>query len=1827
MSINQVTLPGDRDGSSGTAVQLTEHQIMISGNPPDGSRTTKVPLEGEEQALESHEVIELQTFSERKAWIEEKIRFLERMPPIEVFVGLGAIRASAEHIPGLATREELQQWIAEHDAIEKETEIFDKGELKKLRQLTKAATQRNLSPEDTDLIELTLTTIYELDRLLHLLRGRSENLELLGVRLSWEEHRIAAWGDLRKLLDDLKAFVTARARWVPSVYETITAGESKELTRRGSIASIASASDTSNPSAAFSRSARFKLAELLSRDAAQFSGRITSLRHGKIAAAGKVLDKLIDISRKPVPEELLDEQEKLEEKGINELEHVGKFIMNLVMQWRKADEIYVETKKDQSTALTLLEEIETAKLQHPTTRQSSSFTSRSEALVKRLSVRGNPASATSTFPRPDHFLFPDQNEFNRNLTVQLSTEISHATTLVQRVDALTKEYRKAYGAVKRAETLLQEVNELSAQLELIIEKLASGVSNKEGDGSVPDLSTELCLEPTAHSVYLALLPDVLEQTNKVNNTATDLLQRSQSVVLALDFPGIDSFFKTKAVIDINKMRSQRDQVQSIREDIMGRVYRLKEARKIWSCMGVLLTKLEEIRGLMAEAMEKFRWRQQTGRGSVPLTPDSAPSTPILPLPTHAEVLNQLMRLEGRLSQEVESPFVVLSFTLENSLKESLSDNILGLKTSIDAARSLVGVLESIQMQSAAMGIIRDECNDFQVQIEDIKIRLCGSITDVLADRLTGGDIAKNEVEFQTETNTLEKLVRSFIGGLLQRVPFVDRRPGSPNPNTNFVKRRYSSADLKHGIAQQRKAIELPFELCSLDDAVRADCNSYTITLNGKLESLLQLNTHLKLARMSKEVGNALKPLIDEVNGLFQTLNEHKTHFVGLGEVDKLDQLSTLLETVEQSSNAYKARISRSLSFVRETVRRMQEVPASQDPAIHESLLLSRIRAVDDLELRLTTWYEDVTNFKDQISSAHRRESQRVQDLRLAEERRLEKENKRLAAEEAERMRLEQERIVNEKLKKLEEERLADEERQRREMERISAEIAEREELERQRREKEEQQRTEEKRLAEEKRAEEDRRRQAAEAAEKARLQQERMKMEERLRQVEEQLVEERRLAAERSERERTEAEATARALEEAKRTINEQLLGNALATEGLSYQRPTSQQNDDEDFIDELTVIVEEKTFAVDDVEEDIFGFRLAPDIQKARSPEMLELQAQVLALRKRLLSVGINEALRPSKNSSQLPTPEQYSTMNASLISVSEEVSCLPSAVEDFTVDMELRSLRTEIDASYNLMKRVKDLADLSGAIKTCERALSDLLEHLDSYPSLPLGLPTTSFQPSTSLPPEKQLSARLTFTKQAVTEVNSNFALVRDDMRAVAECSTVQQTWLELEEMVKERLGGGRRTRPPSASSSRPSSGRNSSASIATSRAPTSKKASYTNLSASTSTPRGRLLVPPTPNTRRAVSGGPDPSKPNNKLPSSRPPSQLSSRPVKEFRASVYGSTYSSRQRTASLSNATSPLSLSTPRSSTQVTEDRRSSSPALSESSTLSRSVNVTTRTTSSTTRSSWARAPRNSLSSFVPPRIATPPKAQKPVPPAPTAGPRKKYIPDPKSKLDVAVGDVVNKLPVGINVEGVTETWKDKSGKYWIGNQDPKLCFCRILRSHTVMVRVGGGWSELSNCRPEVITLSRFIKDHFAESFRILPPTDSPPRAGPKEEKWISSATLLESTENGTPTQPQNQIVLMVPRPPSTPEPGSSFPLPLFAVTTPSVAKRSPLSAHSSPSTKGASGGSPLTPMQFLRRADYDPTTNRPVTPSKPPSRARNVPPTPSHSYTKQGVWRP
>ncbi|KAI9492661.1 hypothetical protein BDB00DRAFT_873239 [Zychaea mexicana] len=71
----------------------------------------------------------------------------------------------------------------------------------------------------------------------------------------------------------------------------------------------------------------------------------------------------------------------------------------------------------------------------------------------------------------------------------------------------------------------------------------------------------------------------------------------------------------------------------------------------------------------------------------------------------------------------------------------------------------------------------------------------------------------------------------------------------------------------------------------------------------------------------------------------------------------------------------------------------------------------------------------------------------------------------------------------------------------------------------------------------------------------------------------------------------------------------------------------------------------------------------------------------------------------------------------------------------------------------------------------------------------------------------------------------------------------------------------------------------------------------------------------------------------------------------------------------------------------------------------------------------------------------------------------------YEPDPENQLDVEIGRIVNQAPYPVKVEMVP----GKVGRYWFGT---RLVYCRILKSRMVMVRVGGGWTELS----------QFMRDH-------------------------------------------------------------------------------------------------------------------------------------------------
>lgn len=485
----------------------------------------------------------------------------------------------------------------------------------------------------------------------------------------------------------------------------------------------------------------------------------------------------------------------------------------------------------------------------------------------------------------------------------------------------------------------------------------------------------------------------------------------------------------------------------------------------------------------------------------------------------------------------------------------------------------------------------------------------------------------------------------------------------------------------------------------------------------------------------------------------------------------------------------------------------------------------------------------------------------------------------------------------------------------------------------------------------------------------------------------------------------------------------------------------------------------------------DVFSIVDSTSASAAMSEGDSQLQARIASLRKRLRSLGINDLARPSaRRVSTLPTEDQSEKLQAQFDVIQNEATTLPvTGTVTPLVDAELRYLWSELDASADLLLHIRALAGLSVTIQSCDHALSDLLEHIDSYPAPPFGPIASTHVTDVSYPPEQQMSARMAFTQTLVEQIIARTAEVSDDARAVPERDRIAQTWEELQAMGSDRLNG-HKSRPGSVLSS----GRHSRASVPSAPVPgpsrrnEQKRGAYSQLSAA---PAGSKFLAPPPPTRRAASGTPASSHSRT---SSRASMASTSRSVSgpvnapSTNSRLFTSTFASRQRSSSIASNAQP-SVSTPkpgtptpfgprpRARTGQSSHERIGSPLVSEiPRSLSRSSLNLSRSSISTSKSTWARAPRQSF-----PNI---PKSPPPRKPGITE--RKPYVPNPKNKLDVAVGDVVNNLPVNVNIEVVADTWKDQSGKYWIGDEDPKLCFCRILRSQTVMVRVGGGWTELS-----------------------------------------------------------------------------------------------------------------------------------------------------------------
>lgn len=803
----------------------------------------------------------------------------------------------------------------------------------------------------------------------------------------------------------------------------------------------------------------------------------------------------------------------------------------------RADEIYVENRKDQASALTLVEEIEIALSSHPTSRQNTLFTSRVNTLLMRLSQRGDPAAVENTFLYPTHMLFPEQDICNRVLVSKLSEEMGQSVKSTQEVEALIKRYHVAYETVERTEGLCSAAEKHLEGYEALARKLEKGVdTSDDDDGKPPNLEDIACLEPAAHSAFLALFSSLTSDLDELNGRATRTLQDLATVSLL----NIDPDFKANANTVADRLSSKKQSVGGIHADVSARVNHLKHIRRIRASLDGVYTSLEDIRQDTDEGIRRDQWIPRSIEPSAPLTPESSQD----PLPASGtspeEIVQRLKDIRNVIIEESISSFASISAKIPQTLRNWVDQDLSESKGAADGLLHLASLWQMSIKQSSVMFEVTDTANDLRVQLDDLQGEF-DTFIDTTLDHNSTPSVPEKEDLISRERH-LQDAIKTFVDGLSHRVPFIGSVKRSPPRGRSSRNRSSGSSVSSVSSIRQRAQAEFPSELASLDNTVRADCNQLCLTLSNAAASLQTRVKQLKVAELSRKVEAALTAIHDDIRTVLDDANDRRDAFSSI-KSPSLEYLDDFSARLDADFQVRRVGISRAFSPIRELLSTLGALPGSRDSCPYERMVLPRTRSMKEAETSFDVLQDQVAKLKALVLNERKQEAERLARLAEEEARRIDRERR---VEEERWMREDQERQAREEeesIRQAELERLrleaegkareAEKERLKLEVERLRAHEEEerswrereerlvKEEAERIRQEELERLRREEARLkAEEERLKAEETRLRKEEAEQQRVMEEQRRKEEELQRLEEDRL---RMAGE-AERQRLEEE-------------------------------------------------------------------------------------------------------------------------------------------------------------------------------------------------------------------------------------------------------------------------------------------------------------------------------------------------------------------------------------------------------------------------------------------------------------------------------------------------------------------------------------------------------------------------------------------------------------------------------------------------------------------------------------------------------------------------------
>jgi hypothetical protein len=538
----------------------------------------------------------------------------------------------------------------------------------------------------------------------------------------------------------------------------------------------------------------------------------------------------------------------------------------------------------------------------------------------------------------------------------------------------------------------------------------------------------------------------LQRLDKSDEETGIILPTARASLLGLHDVNVESGFNDRLVSAIQRLDDVKAESERIRAMMNARVSLLRDTRKIWVSAGCILTDLCKIRGEIGDLMEQQKWKSSVA-SHLPPTPESFNA----PLPLSNETLEnateQVALLRERFIRDVQQGISALPPSMSPGLRAYLVRRRDGLLAIFEHVQHITRLADSVNKQALAITAIRDETHDFQVRLEEAKMRFDALAEQTLEGSSSGEAVGVSRQDLVSDAMSIQAACQTFMDSLPHRVTFVSSATSSmrlSNTSNSTPRRRFSSSlDLTLEALESPPVLEVPLDLARLDHVVRTDCNAFALRLATSISSLQQKLAHLDVVLDAHAVDLKLAALRESIIMAEERHEALRGAVLAIPDtVDSSDRLARAAGEAGPVFDAQRSEISRSFSPIRQLLHQM-DVRCSESTSSRH-LCLSRSEALDDIEARFHAWSD---NTKALLSDLRHMEER----LRAAQREQIRRE--RLEAEAAEKLR---------KAQAESEARLkAEQEREREERERVAAELLRREQVEAEMRMREERERAEE----------------------------------------------------------------------------------------------------------------------------------------------------------------------------------------------------------------------------------------------------------------------------------------------------------------------------------------------------------------------------------------------------------------------------------------------------------------------------------------------------------------------------------------------------------------------------------------------------------------------------------------------------------------------------------------------------------------------------------------------------------------------------------------------